>query len=79
MNEEKVKIAADLMPILSLLYDGGIITVDGGMKGVQCTEEFFRETFPVYEVYPRKNSDYAPYELNYRYNGVLFFALSQTE
>ena len=75
MNDGKVKIAAGLIPLMRWLYDSGIICVGGSMDTVHVTEEFFRETFPVYEVSERNNPEY-PYELSYNYNGVQFFALS---
>ena len=75
INENKVRIAADLVPIMKWLEECGIIRVDGYLNMVHTTEEFFRETFPVYTVHERGNKEY-PYELSYVFNGVTFFTLS---
>ena len=75
LNENIVKISADLIPLIKWLYEAGIIRVDGSTSTVHVTEEFFRETFPVYEVHNRGRDEYK-YELSYTYNGIVFYCLS---
>lgn len=75
MNEGKVKIAVDLIPLMGYLYEAGILRIDGTGKKVQVSPEFFRATFPIYEVKDFPHPDYT-HELSYEYEGITFYCLS---
>lgn len=75
MNEGKVKVAVDLVPLMGYLYKAGILRIDGPEKRVQVSSEFFRQTFPVYEAKDFPDPEYK-YELSYEYEGIEFYCLS---
>lgn len=74
MNEGKVKIAVDLVPIIKMLYKAGIIDIDGRTQEVHCTPEFFDEAFPMYDIVPRDSEVY-PNKKVAKYDGISFFSL----
>lgn len=75
MNEGKVKIAVDLIPLMGYLYEAGILRIDGTDKKVQVSSEFFRATFPIYEAKEFPDPVYK-HELSYEYEGINFYCLS---
>lgn len=74
-NVERVKVAAGLCPILGYLYGKGIIAVHGYENSVHVTQEFFKETFPMWST-----EDYGDVKyLTYMYEGVKFFAIERED
>ncbi len=76
INKGKCRIAAGLAPLMSWLYDAGVLSVCGYDEIVHCTREFFCETFTEYEV---KDFDDELKEYIAEYEGVRFFTLVPKE